>query len=90
MPATGDANAGQRGDAGIERELSHDAARREGRAAAASSSSGERPPMVEGSEPLSMGRHKTSKQERRSGAPGIAKGPEVGSVDSPSAVGGEG
>ena len=81
MPATGDPNAGQRGDAGIETELSHDAARSERHAAAASSSSGERPPMVEGSEPLSMGRHKTSKQERRSGVSGTSKVPEVGSVD---------
>ena len=90
MPATGDANAGQRGDAGIETELSHDAARSERHAAAASSSSGERPPMVEGSEPLSMGRHKTSKQERRSGVSGTPKGPESGSVEGPPAVGGEG
>ena len=85
MPATGDANSGQRGDAGIETELAHDAARSARHSAASSSSTEPRPPMTEGSEPLSMSRSKPSKQERRSGAsqPKVSEG-------SPSALGGEG
>ena len=83
-PATSEETAGQRGDAGIETERAHDATRSERHSSEASSSS-TRPAVTEGSEPIGTGRHKTSKQERRSGS-----SKPKDSEGWPSAIGGDG